>query len=122
MSIGRETDLFCLGKPFGIYQPYCTERVTFSSGTSSEKMSNNTIPSIMNLPVELIYRILDRLDPLDILTSVGTGNVCTRLDQIIETSHPYQVKFTTRHGEEIRREPFGISAEQTSDAEKYFSL
>ena len=45
-------------------------------------MSNNIVPSLVNLPVELVYRILERLNPLTLLTSVR--NVCTRLDQIIE--------------------------------------
>ena len=50
-------------------------------------MSNNIVPSLVNLPIELIYRILDGLGPLDILISVR--NVCTRLDEIIETYQGY---------------------------------
>jgi hypothetical protein len=82
------------------------------------EMSNNIVPSLVNLPVELIYRILDQLDPFNILMSVR--NVCTQLDQIIETAHAYQVKFAIRHGEDnvdsftedIRRDTFfGVSAE-----------
>jgi hypothetical protein len=57
-------------------------------------------------------------------------NVCTKLNQIIETFHVYQVKFAIRHGEDdvdpfaedVRRYPFGICAEQTSHAENYVSF
>ena len=72
-------------------------------------MSNNIVPSIVNLPVELIYRILDCFDPVDILTSIR--HVCTQLDQIIETYHGYQVNSTIRRRESVRRYPFGIYAE-----------
>jgi hypothetical protein len=76
------------------------------SETLRRIMSKNIVPSLMNLPVEFIYRILDQLAPLDILMSVW--NVCTQLDPIIETYHRYQVKFTIRHGEDVRRYLFGI--------------
>ena len=55
-------------------------------------MSNKIIPSLVTLPVELVYRILDHLKPFDIL--VSARNVCTRLNKITETYHPYQVNFT----------------------------
>lgn len=64
----------------------------FSIDTLSEKMSNNSIPSFVNLSVKLIYRILDCLDPFDLLISVR--NVCTHLDRITDTYHPYQVNVT----------------------------
>ena len=52
LSIGRETGLFSLRKPLGIYQTYCTASVTFSINTSSEKMSNNIVPSLVNQIIE----------------------------------------------------------------------
>ena len=52
--------------------------------------SYNLTPSLQTLPIELAYRILDHLDPVDILLSVRT--VCTRLDAITDTYHPYTVK------------------------------
>ena len=109
---GKRHDLFFLSETvrWGISSPFCTE-----SETLTRIMSNNIIPSLMNLPVEFIYRILDCLNPLDIL--ISTWNVCRQLDQIIETYHAYQVNFTMRHGEDVRRYLFGICAEQTSHAE-----
>jgi hypothetical protein len=43
-------------------------------------MSNNVIPSVANPPIELIYRIFDRLD---ILTSVR--GVCSQWDEMTNT-------------------------------------
>jgi hypothetical protein len=43
----------------------------------------------MSLPVELIYRILDQLEPVDILLSVQ--DVCIRLNAIIDAYDRYQV-------------------------------
>ena len=58
----------------------------------SEIMSNNLIPSLVNLPVHLVYHILDQLDPLDILLSVR--DMCTRMNRITDVYRPYQVNFT----------------------------
>ena len=55
----------------------------------TETMANQGIPSLINLPIETVCRILDHLDPLDILLSVR--DTCTRLNQIIDTYQPYQV-------------------------------
>ena len=44
---------------------------------------------LMSLPIELIYRILDHLDPFEIMLSAC--DVCLQLDQIIKTYPPYQV-------------------------------
>jgi hypothetical protein len=52
-------------------------------------MWNSTIPSLTNLPIEIIYRIFDHLDSSELLISVR--DVCTQLDQITETYHRYQV-------------------------------
>jgi len=54
-------------------------------------MTDNIIPSLHTLPVELIYRILDHLQPLDILISIQ--DVCIRFNAIIHTYYPYQVCF-----------------------------
>jgi hypothetical protein len=54
-------------------------------------MAGNAAPSLITLPIELVYRILDNLNRLDILLSVR--DVCTRLNAITDTYHPYQVNF-----------------------------
>ena len=46
--------------------------------------------SLPTLPVHLVYCILDNLRPVDIIMSVC--NVCTRLNSIIDSYRPYQVK------------------------------
>ena len=46
-------------------------------------------PCFLNLPIESIYRILDHLDPADILLSVR--DVRSRLNAITDTYHPYKV-------------------------------
>jgi hypothetical protein len=55
-------------------------------------MSNNITPSILTLPIELVYRILDNLDQLTILLSLH--NVCIRLNAITDTYYRYQVNFS----------------------------
>jgi len=54
-------------------------------------MSGKVTLSLLTLPVEIVYRILDNLERLEILLSVR--NVCTRLNAITDTYHPYQVNF-----------------------------
>ena len=54
-------------------------------------MSSNTTSSLIVLPIELIYRILDHLQLKDIFLSAR--NVCQRLDSITDTYHRYQVNF-----------------------------
>ena len=49
-------------------------------------------PSLLTLPVELVYRILDNLHEKAILLSVR--NVCTRLNLITDTYHRYQVNIS----------------------------
>ena len=46
--------------------------------------------SLLTLPVDLAYQILDDLQPKDIFLSAY--NVCSRLNSIIDSYHPYQVK------------------------------
>lgn len=49
----------------------------------------DSMASIMILPIELVYRILNHLDLFEILVSMR--NVCQRLDQIVDTYDQYQV-------------------------------
>jgi hypothetical protein len=73
-----------------------TTQYTFIKRTRYNKqktsMSNKITPSLRTIPVELVCRILDNLDPLSILLSLR--NVCTRLNVIIDTYPPYQVNFS----------------------------
>jgi hypothetical protein len=54
-------------------------------------MSDNITPSFFILPVELVYRILDKMDDWTMLCSMQS--VCTRIDRILDTYHRYQVNF-----------------------------
>jgi hypothetical protein len=54
-------------------------------------MSDNIIPSFITLSVELVYRILDKMDGCTMLCSMQS--VCTRIDTILHTYHRYQVNF-----------------------------
>ena len=54
-------------------------------------MADNITPSLLTLPIDLIYRILDQLQPYNILVSVR--NVSSRLDAIMDMYHRYQVNF-----------------------------
>jgi hypothetical protein len=56
-------------------------------------MVDKTIPSLLTLPVELVYRILDQVSNVTLFCSML--NVCTRLDAIIENYHRYQVYFSS---------------------------
>jgi hypothetical protein len=54
------------------------------------RMPPNIQASLLcTVPIELVYCILDYLEPLDILVSVR--DVCLRLNAITDTYHPYQV-------------------------------
>ena len=55
-------------------------------------MPDKILSSFLDLPVELVYRILDHLNQLEILFSVR--NVCIRLDAITDTYHRYKVNGT----------------------------
>ena len=52
-------------------------------------MSDIITHSILTLPIELVYRILDHLDNFDVLCSIR--GVCERIDTIVDTYHRYQV-------------------------------
>ncbi|CAF3998212.1 unnamed protein product [Rotaria magnacalcarata] len=55
-------------------------------------MSRDVTSSLLTLPVELIYRILDNLDDFTFLCS--TRNVCQRLNYITDAYHRYQTLTT----------------------------
>ncbi len=55
-------------------------------------MSDKMIVSLLTLPVDLVYRILDNLDDKAIFLSVR--DVCQRLNIIIDTYHRYQVNYS----------------------------
>ncbi len=52
-------------------------------------MFGEAIPSLLTLPVELVYRILDQFEPLEILLSFR--DVSAHLNLITDTYHQYQV-------------------------------
>jgi hypothetical protein len=54
-------------------------------------MAVNAAPSLVTLPVEIVYRILDNLSEEDILLS--TRDVCRRLNAITDSYRRYQVNF-----------------------------
>ena len=56
-------------------------------------MSNTNILSLHTLPVELTYRILDKLRLYDIVHSML--NVCTRLNAIVNSYHRDEVSYYT---------------------------
>ena len=67
-------------------------KTSLSKWKTSMSRNNNTTLSLLAIPVELVYRILDNLDQLSILLSVQ--NVCLRLNTIANTYHRYQVNFS----------------------------
>ena len=56
---------------------------------STKTFDYPSIPTLDNLPVELIYHILDRLDTNTIFTSLY--NVCKRLNSILQTYDQYKL-------------------------------
>ncbi|UJR29244.1 hypothetical protein I4U23_010458 [Adineta vaga] len=54
-------------------------------------MSTQSCLSLVTLPVEVVYHILDRLDTKDILFSFR--NVCKRFNQITRTYNRYKIQF-----------------------------
>ena len=52
-------------------------------------MSQHMTVSLLDLTIELVYRVLDHLATPDILISVW--NVCSKLNAIVDTYQPYQV-------------------------------
>ena len=53
-------------------------------------MLSPSIRSWSTLPIELVYRILDHVEPYDVL--ISTYPICARWKSIIDTYQPYQVK------------------------------
>ena len=54
-------------------------------------MSNTNTHSLHTLPVELVYRVLDKLSLYEIVCSML--NVCTRLNAIVNSYHRDEVSF-----------------------------
>jgi hypothetical protein len=52
-------------------------------------MSDKVTYSLHTLPVEIVYRILDNLNVTTIILSAR--DVCSRLNEIIDTYHRYKV-------------------------------
>ncbi|CAF1486122.1 unnamed protein product [Adineta ricciae] len=50
--------------------------------------------SLITLPAEFVYRILDQLSDFDLFCSMQ--NVCYRLNQILNTYHRYQTLTTLK--------------------------
>jgi hypothetical protein len=71
-----------------IYLTFEPTRYTFRQLSS---MSNRITLSLVTLPVEIIYRILDHQEDVDIICSMR--NVCRRLNTIVDSYHRYQVNF-----------------------------
>ena len=85
----------CLTKQGCTYTAQHTSISTKHSTNHShhDKMSQTIItPSLLSLPIKLIYQILDRLGHKGLFFSVRS--VCQRLDAITDIYYPYQVSFT----------------------------
>lgn len=54
-------------------------------------MTEKTLTPLLTLSIDIIYRILDKLDNLTLLCSVR--DVCARLNKIVDTYNRYQVIF-----------------------------
>jgi len=73
------------------YIIYLTCEPTRYTSRQLSSMSNRIIPSLVTLPVEIIYRILDHQTDFTIICSMR--NVCQRLNRIVDSYHRYQVNF-----------------------------
>ncbi|CAF4715950.1 unnamed protein product, partial [Rotaria sp. Silwood2] len=51
-------------------------------------MCDKTPATLLTIPVDIVYRILEKLDDLSLILSVR--NVCERLNIITDTYHRYQ--------------------------------
>ncbi|CAF3430385.1 unnamed protein product, partial [Rotaria sp. Silwood2] len=51
-------------------------------------MCDKSPATLLTIPVDIVYRILDKLNDLTIIVSVR--NVCERLNSITDTYHRYQ--------------------------------
>ena len=62
------------------------------SSITFTNVKRKIIPSLLILPVELVYRILDHLD--DWTMSYATKNICTHINTIVDIYHRHQVNFS----------------------------
>ncbi|CAF1102759.1 unnamed protein product [Rotaria sordida] len=63
--------------------------MTYTIRKQATYMASKVHSSFLALPVEIVYRILDNLEPKTILLSLR--NVCERLNKIIDTYPRYQL-------------------------------
>jgi hypothetical protein len=59
--------------------------------TQISSMADKIKPSLLTLPVELVYRIFDHLNNFSIVCSIP--NVCTRINTIVNIYYRYRVNF-----------------------------
>ena len=64
---------------------------TFSVKYITRTMSDAATLSLHTLPVEIVYRILDKLDQFTMF--VSCHSVCVKLNAITDSYHRYQVNF-----------------------------
>jgi hypothetical protein len=68
---------------------YKFQRTFILTKNTISKEKKTFMSSLLTIPVELVYRILDNLDQRTLLLSVR--NVCTRLNLITDKYHRYKV-------------------------------
>jgi hypothetical protein len=68
---------------------YLTFEPTRYTSRQLSSMSNRITLSLLTLPVEIVYRILDHQNDFTIICSMR--NVCQRLNKIVDSYHRYQV-------------------------------
>ena len=89
--VNKYTHTYCIYK-----EKQIPTHIRFNETHNSKEttlMADKVTLSLLTLPIELVYRILDNLDELTIL--ISARNVCTRLNLIIDTYHRYKVKEVT---------------------------
>jgi hypothetical protein len=70
---------------------YLTFELTRYISRQFSSMSNKITLSLLTLPVEIIYRILDHQSNFTIICSMR--NVCQRLNKIVDSYDRYQVNY-----------------------------
>lgn len=61
----------------------------FIQFTTLHRRKRTIMASLLTLPIQVVYLILDNLQPADLL--ISAFNVSSRLNSMIESYHPYQV-------------------------------
>ena len=79
-----------------IYREHANSKIRFRieifffSPHFIKKQISVVMTSLLTLPAHLLYQILDDLQPGELFLTAY--NVCSRLNSIIDSYHPYQVK------------------------------